>query len=459
MSLIGLLRFRARGRMVACGVVCALALGLLATPSSLAGERELEDAPPPSSIEEIEGPLQLAYPKPEIRPSLFPWIRRQMQTLPPFLADTKLYLRYRTYYLRQDRTSGRLSEAWAMGGSIYYRSGWLKDVFAVELEGFTSQPIVAPAGRGGTLLLEDPGQNGYSVLGVANARLRHRDFMLTGFRQQLDLPYLNRQDSRMTPNTFEAAKISKEEGPVRFAAGYAWRFKRRNGDDFVSLAEEVGVPKSRGAAFGSVLWDPSENLHFGASGFVVPDLLATVYAETHYDVYLTEGLGVRIDAQFTHQHTVGEELLEGSPFDTWNLGLRASAGWQGAVLRLAFAITGEERRIESFYGSNPSYLGLMQRTFNQADEKALLVSLAYDFSEIGIEGLSAIANFAQGWDGVIAGKRGNAREFNFTADYRIGSGILQSFWLRLRAAWLEDSAAPNHGTDFLVILRYELPVI
>jgi hypothetical protein len=101
----------------------------------------------------------------------------------------------------------------------------------------------------------------------------------------------------------------------------------------------------------------------------------------------------------------------------------------------------------------------MQRTFTQADEKALLVSLSYDFSKIGIEGFSAIANFAQSWDGVIAGRRGRAHEFNFTLDYRIGRGILQSFWLRLRAAWLEESSASNDGTDFRVVIRYELPVI
>ncbi len=432
---------------------------LLAAPASFADEQELEDKPAASSIEDFESPLERSYAAPEIRPSLFPWITEQMQPLPPFLADSKLYLRYRTYYLRQDRTSGRLSEAWAMGGSVYYRSGWLKEFLAVELEGFTSQPIVAPESRDGTRLLIDPGSKGYSVLGIANGKLRYRDLVLTGYRQPLDLPYLNRQDSRMTPNTFEAAKLTKETGPLRFVGGYAWKFKQRDGDEFVSLAEQVGVSKNRGAAFGNVLWYVNENMHVGASGFVVADILASVYADGHYDWLLGDDLGIRFDAQFTHQHTVGRELLAGSPFDSWNVGLRTSASWRGAVLRLAFAITGEERRIESFYGSNPTYIGLMQRTFNQADEKALLVSLSYDFSKLGIEGLSAIANFAQGWDGVIAGKRGDAREFNFTADYRIGSGILQSFWLRLRAAWLEDSAAPNHGTDFRVILRYELPVI
>jgi hypothetical protein len=436
-----------------------MALMLLAAPASIADEQELEDKPAAISIKDFESPLERSYAAPEIRQSLFPWITSQMQPLPPFLADSKLYLRYRTYYLRQDRTNGQLSAAWAMGGSVYYRSGWLKEFLAVELEGFTSQPIVAPESRDGTRLLKDPGSMGYSVLGVANAKLRYRDLVLTGYRQQLDLPYLNRQDSRMTPNTFEAAKLVKETGPLRFVAGYAWKFKQRNGDDFVSLAEQVGVPKNRGAAFGSVIWYVNENTHVGASGFVVPDILASVYVDGHHDWSVGDDLGIRFDAQFTHQSSVGQELLAGAPFDSWNLGLRTSASWRKAVVRLAFAITGDERRIENFYGSNPTYIGLMQRTFNQADEKALLVSLSYDFSKLGIEGLSAIANFAQGWDGVIAGKRGNAREFNFTADYRIGTGILQSLWLRLRAAWIEDSAAPSDGTDFRVILRYELPVI
>ena len=439
--------------------MCALALTLLAAPSAIAQERELEDAPPPSSIYEIEAPIDRAYPEPEIRRSLFPWISRRMQSLPPFLADTKLYLRSRTYYLRQDRASGLLSEAWAMGGSLYYRSGWLEDFFAAELEAFTAQPIVAPADRAGTRLLEEPDQKGFGVLGVANGKLRYRDFVLTGFRQYLDLPYLNRQDNRMIPNTFEAAKLAKEKGPLRFTAGYAWKFKPRDDDDFEPLSDQVGVSQARGAAFGNVLWDASEYFTIGASGFVVPDVLATVYAETHYDLSLTDDVGLRLDAQFTHQQTVGDELIEGPSFDTWNVGLRTSASWRRAVLRLAFSITDDDRRIESPYGSNPAYINLMQRTFTQADEKALLVSLSYDFSELGIEGLSAIVNFAQSRDGVVAGVRGDARTIDFTTDYRLGTGLLESLWLRLRISWIDVESAPQDGTDFRVILRYELPVI
>ena len=38
-------------------------------------------------------------------------------------------------------------------------------------------------------------------------------------------------------------------------------------------------------------------------------------------------------------------------------------------------------------------------------------------------------------------------------------GVAETLWLRLRAAWLEETVVPEDGTDFRVILRYEIPVI
>ena len=64
----------------------------------------------------------------------------------------------------------------------------------------------------------------------------------------------------------------------------------------------------------------NDNFHLGASGFVVPDLLATVYAETAYDFSLCDTVDLRLDLQFTRQHTVGKELMAGPGFDTWNFG-------------------------------------------------------------------------------------------------------------------------------------------
>ena len=434
---------------------------LFANPCA-AAERELEQAPPPSSAEEIKTPLQRLLFREAYKEPLFPWFRKQLQKLPPFFADTHLEARFRTYYLRKDRPIDvlSLSEAWAIGGSLYYRSGWLKDVFAIEAEGFTSQPLVAPDDRGGTLLLA-PVQEGYSVLGLANAKLRYKGIVLTGYRQYLDLPYINRNDSRMTPQTFEALTLAKPEGRLRFSAGYIWKIKFRVADEFVDMGEAVGVPKDRGVAYASVLWQPNEEFHVGLSVGVLPDILAGGYAEAAYGFSFGDGSSLRLDGQFTYQRA--EEILPGGASDTWNLGLRGSTSWRGLVGRLGFSITGDDRRILSPYGSNPSYVDLMQRSFTQAGEKALLVSLTYDFSQVGVSGLSAIVNFVQGWDGrvPVLGVRRDAREVDVTVDYKLPKelGLYEGLWLRLRGSWLRDDAFDRDGTDFRAILRYDFPVL
>jgi hypothetical protein len=130
-----------------------------------------------------------------------------------------------------------------------------------------------------------------------------------------------------------------------------------------------------------------------------------------------------------------------------------------AVFRLGLSVSGPNARDRHDYGGSALYVFLMQRTFNRSDEKALLASVSYDFSGIGVDGLSAIVNFAAGFDGKVAGGRSNAQEADFTIDYRVSKGWLGSFWLRVRGSWLNDELADRDGTDVRVIQRYDLPVI
>ena len=409
-------------------LLAAVLAGTLLAVRAFAAERELDESPPPSSAEEIETPIQRLFPLSEERPPLIPWVGRQMEKLPPFFADTRFEVRYRTAYIRKDRTVDVLSEAWAMGGSLYYRSGWLEDAFALELEGFTSQPIVAPNDRGGTLLLA-PVQKGYSVLGIANAKLRYKGLQLTGFRQYLDLPYVNRNDSRMTPNTFE------------------------------SLTEALGLDKKRGLAHAGAVWDPHENFHAGIVGGIVPDLFAGIYSEFGVGRTFSNELQLRLDGQFTYQWDVGQDLLDEVFEDTWNFGLRASTSYAGAVFRLGFSITGPDAGVFNPFGSSPSYVDLMQKGFNRSDEKAVLASISYDFSRLGAEGLSLILNYAGGFDGRLLGRRGQGHELDLTVDYKLKQGWLKSFWLRVRGSWLTERLADRSGSDVRVILRYDFPVI
>jgi hypothetical protein len=432
-------------------------LSVVALPAA-AAERELDQASPPSSVVQIETPIERVISAEERRRPFFPRLASALDDLPPFFADTQLEARFRTFYLRNDRTTDSLSEALATGGSLYYRSGWLAETFAVEVEGFTSQPLYAPQDRDGTGLLR-PVQDGYTALGIANAQLQYRGVVLTGFRQYLDLPYVNRSDSRMTPNTFEGVTLSKPKGPVRFSTGYTWKIKRRTSTEFESMTEAVGLEKDRGLAHAGAIWGVMEGLHLGAVVGVIPDLSAGVYTEMGFMRQIAGDLEARIDTQFTYQEAIGDDLLGPALGAVWNLGVRGSSSWKGAVFRLGVSVTGSNEGLDSFYGTSPSYLDLMQRTFDRANEKALLVSLSYDFQNIGAEGLFVIANFAAAFDGKLDGEQADAQELDVTVDYRLTEGPLENLWLRVRGSWLRDELVDREGTEVRVILRYNLPLL
>jgi hypothetical protein len=265
----------------------------------------------------------------------------------------------------------------------------------------------------------------------------------------------------MTPNTFEAITLQKPEGEFKLLTGYAWNIKRRNSDEFVSFTEALGLEEDRGAAYGGVIWNPNVDFHVGAWVGAVLDLGANAYGELSAGRDLPGGWHARLDGQFTYQWDVGDDLLGKELDDTWNVAVRAAASRAGAVFRLGLGMaTGRDARLRDDFGSSPSYVDLMQRTFNRPDEKALLASISYDFSGLGADGLSAIVNFAAGFDGKVESGRSDAQEVDATIDYRVKKeGWMKGFWLRLRGSWLNDESADRDGTDVRVILRYDLPVI
>jgi hypothetical protein len=102
---------------------------------------------------------------------------------------------------------------------VEFVSGWLLDTFAVGGTYYTSLPAYAPADRPGSLLLT-PGQGEIGVFGQAWAALRYKDYaFLRGYRQWIDDGYVNPQDNRMIPNTFEGVTLSGKFDWVRYNVG------------------------------------------------------------------------------------------------------------------------------------------------------------------------------------------------------------------------------------------------
>ena len=140
------------------------------------------------------------------------------------------------------------------------------------------------------------------------------------------------------------------------------------------------------------------------------------------------------------------------------LSARIQAGFRDALLSFAFSVTDDDARIRNPWGSFPGPLGMMQRNFNDANEKAWGVGASWYLGLIGLPDLSMNLRYTEGYDRVnpaSGNDRGDRREFNSTLDYRIGDGPLRGLWLRARFAWGREDDGRRDSLEGRVVLRWQ----
>jgi hypothetical protein len=385
---------------------------------------------------------------------------RHITRLRNFLwRDASLTLRPRTYYFDRKRDGAADSQAWAAGGALEYRSGWLHDRLLLGATAFTSQRLYGPDDKDGTLLLE-PGQNSFTVLGESHLMALVTDqAMLRMYRQDINLPYLNRQDNRMVPNTFEAYLLFDAEDPrFNYVGGHVRQMKRRNETGFISLSEAAGATDTdRGVSTLGARYRFSENIDLGAINYHGWDVMNIFYTEGNMARALGDELALRFSAQYTDQRAAGDERI--GDFKTSALGGKFAISYRNAILSLAFTSIDNDSDIRTPWGGYPGYLSLINKDFNRAGEDAWLVGISYDFSRLGLPGLSAFANYASG-DTPDTGSKASPdqEEFDLTADYRF-SDALDGLWIRARTAIVDQEGSEGvDSVDYRIIVNYSVPL-
>jgi hypothetical protein len=268
----------------------------------------------------------------------------------------------------------------------------------------------------------------------------------------------------MTPNTFEGASLIGRFTKVSYSAGHLLKIKPRNDNRFSSFSEVAGVPgsSSDGLSFAGVQIKPFENFSLGAVNYFVKDTLNIAYSEMEWFYGDRDGWGLQLASQFTHQRSVGDDSLTGDSFKTWVWGAKVAASWMQAVVSVAVSVTDDQESVRSPWGSYPGYLGMMQRNFNDANEKAWGVSASWYFDRLGMPDLSIALRYTEGYSGRNSRtnrKLGDHREFNGTLDYRLSSGALRGLWLRGRFAWGHIARAQRDSLEGRLVLRYEFQVL
>ena len=436
--------------------LCLLLLAICLELAPGAPQGYLSDEnPAPGSIEELESVLDNVSLRREPRQPgrLIPAALDRIQFTEDWLPEASLIVKSRSYYRYRDGGDGRILEAFATGGSLDFDSGWLFDTFKIGLVGYTSQKLIGDADRDGTGLLQ-PGQQGYTALGQAYLLARYRNATAHLFRQEIDIPYINRDDIRMTPKTFEAYFLSANDPlgikGLEVGGGHVTRVKDRTSSRFVPMSHLAGVGEvDRGVTAVGARYDLSEDLWFGATNQYGWDLWNTFYGEMEFDMQVPRtDLTAQASFQFSDQRSVGDQLA--GEFDTQLFGASLGFGLHGFLTSLSFTTTDEEATIRNPWGGHPGYNSVMISDFDRAGEDSYRLGLSYDLAKVGLDGLSAFANFVHG--DVPAG--GNDQdEWNVTVDYRPDDGLLKNFWLRVRGGQNRRDGEPTRD-EFRVILNY-----
>src|SRR5213596_369014 len=324
------------------------------------------------------------------------------------LKDTKFELNLRTFYFDRSDFSGAEKQAWAIGGWLGVKTGYFLDHIALGARVYTSIPIYAPDDRDGTLPLA-PGQNGYTVLGEFYAELRIvKDLGITVGAKGYDTPFINRNDTRMTPNTFEAivlqgrtelgksssdaavtadgVGLSKDEkevavptptpaqdvASIKYGLGYFYAIKERNDSEFVSMAQDAGADIQHGVWSAGALYEKGK-FNIGAIEYYCEDIIHIAYGETGFELPLATDWRLRFAGQYVDQGSVGDNELQGHSFSGHQFGIKVELPIKKALFTAAFTHAWGTASLQNPWSGYPGYTSVQVQDFNRAGESAFLL--------------------------------------------------------------------------------------
>jgi outer membrane porin, OprD family len=386
----------------------------------------------------------------------FDWHQWRLEKRREALEDTTFKFNLRTYYMDRDKFDDTESEAWAAGGWAGMKTGYFLDRISFGLTGYTSQRLEGDEHQDGTLLLAT-GQHGYSVLGELYADVRILDCLnFIAGRKEFDTPFINRNDTRMTPNTFEAIALQgigelKDGASIKYGAGYFDQIKERNTDDFVSMSVDAGSTVERGVFAAGGLYKKG-NFSFGAIDYYSDDMINIAYLEAKLEVPICNEWKVNFATQYIDQRSVGEELLSGDDFNSRQFGVKAEVPVGDALFTAAYTDASGDSNLQNPWSGYPGYTSVQVQDFNREGEAAVLLRAGYDFA--AVDGLSA---YTLGVFGTEPDEPGEFRqdEYDLNLQWAPTKGTLKGLSLRLRYAFVQQDGGDNDTlTDLRLICNY-----
>ena len=385
------------------------------------------------------------------------------------LRDTTFGVQLRSVFLDRYNFDQSQSEAWALGGSAGIKTGYFGNFAALGATVYTSQRLYGPLDKDGTKLLQ-PEQDPYTAIGELYGQFKLTDEIVAiAGRRAFNTPFINTQDSLMTPNTFVIYAVqgvvnnSDDTSALRFGAGYVDKIKPRNAQDFESMATAAGAPSGveRGVYVAGANYTAG-GFSFGAIDYYSADIINIGYSEIKYAVPLARRVTLRFGAQYVDQRSSGDDLLTGKPFSTDQYGLKAEIGLGGALLTAARTHTaigtvspdGSGTDMRNPWGGYPGYTAVQIENFYRAGENATLLRFAYNFPKR--TNLSVYGLWVHGSTPDVANQYAQD-EYDLNVQWNAPKGTFEKLRLLVRYGHVQQAGpSDQHENELRVFAYYQL---
>ena len=253
--------------------------------------------------------------------------------------DFEPIIRPRMFYKKTETLTGGEQEAWVIGGFAGLRSPWFADLFQFAVVGYASQKLYAPGTVDATLLLQ-PDQSSIYVLGEAWGAVRVAGQTIAGYRQLIDRPFINPQDTREIPNTFEAYTLTGAYGGLSYTGGYMTKMKTRASENFIWASRAAGgTGPQKGVIYAGATYAFANTGYLKVDEVYSTDVFNTFYIEGRYPFALDDKTRLTLGAQYYPQKSVGDDQI--GNFSTWGYGLNAALSYGPVTGQVYYTQTGK----------------------------------------------------------------------------------------------------------------------
>ena len=345
------------------------------------------------------------------------WPGSQARQLEHALTKGKASLRLRSFFIDQDLDQGPVQRTLAVGGWFSYRTAEFHGLRA----GFslaTAQPFIYddPAEGGAGALPSD--QSGLVVFSHAYLTAALGKTELSLFRQTLNTPFLDQEDDRLIPTSYEAYGLRNTSLPhTKIELFYVHGIKLQDSDTFQSMTKAAGLSEDEGLVYLGGRYAPSDGRFMDAYNYFCPQYMNTFYWEADYALQLPAGFTFTPALQYIDQRSVGDAL--GGSFSTYAVGAKGQLDWRGFSLVLAYNHVADDYAMQQPWADYPGFTSMLELNNFLAGMDSAMLGLGWQGCGKDLGALNAWAYYSYAYTPDVKGcSTPQQTEFNLIVNYQ-----------------------------------------